>query len=209
MSIHFMLIYAATILIATIIPGPSMLLALTHGMRHGARRTVATALGNLTVTLLQAAVSIAGLGAVLLASETVFQIVKFAGAVYLVYLGITLLRSSTMHFAPVENQIVSQQASPFKLFRQGVMVTAGNPKAIVFFTAVFPQFIQSRSSFIAQFCLLMGIGALIAFGCFMLYALAGQKIVHRLRTFRAGRYVNRVAGGVFILAALGLAFGRK
>ena len=80
MSLNFILLYSLTVFIASIIPGPSMLLALTYGMRYGAKRTIASATGNLTVTLLQAAVSIAGLGAVLIASGTVFQLIKWAGA---------------------------------------------------------------------------------------------------------------------------------
>ena len=68
MSFEFLLIYSVTVFVASIIPGPSMLLALTHGMKYGARRTTVSALGNLSVTLIQAGISIAGLGAILLAS---------------------------------------------------------------------------------------------------------------------------------------------
>jgi threonine/homoserine/homoserine lactone efflux protein len=76
MSFNFLFIYLMTVFIASILPGPSMLLALTHGMNYGARRTLASAMGNVTVTLAQASISIAGLGAILVASEVVFNVIK-------------------------------------------------------------------------------------------------------------------------------------
>jgi len=98
MSVNFVLLYATTVFIASIIPGPSMLLALTHGMQFGARRSIASAMGNLSVTILQALISIAGLGTILIASEMAFQILKFVGAAYLVYIGISIFLSPTMSF---------------------------------------------------------------------------------------------------------------
>jgi threonine/homoserine/homoserine lactone efflux protein len=209
MSFHFVLIYALTIFIASIIPGPSMLLALTHGMQYGVRRTIASAMGNLSVTLVQAIISVAGLGAVLVASETLFLFIKYAGAGYLVYMGISLLRAPAMKLTQGGDQPVAGNGSLKKMFLQAAVVTAGNPKAIVFFTAVFPQFIDLRTTYLIQFFLLMGIGALIAFGCFMLYAFAGQRIVHLFAMARWGRYLNKAVGSAFILAALGLAAGRR
>ena len=209
MSFHFILIYALTIFIASIIPGPSMLLALTHGMRYGVRRTVASAMGNLSVTLVQATISIAGLGAVLIASETVFLVIKYAGAGYLIYMGIGLLRAPAMRLPQSGDPSAAGNGSLKKMFLQAAVVTAGNPKAIVFFTAVFPQFIDPRTTYLIQFCLLMSIGALIAVGCFMLYAFAGQKIVRLFSRARWGRFINKAVGGAFILAALGLAVSKR
>ena len=88
MSFNFILLFSMTVFIASIIPGPSMLLALTHGMNFGVKRTIASALGNVTVTIIQASISIAGLGAVLVASESVFQVIKWAGAIYLIYMSL-------------------------------------------------------------------------------------------------------------------------
>ena len=135
--------------------------------------------------------------------------IKFAGAAYLVFLGIGLLRSPALAVARPGARSDGQKTCLKKLFLQAVMVTAGNPKAIVFFSAVFPQFIDPQATYVNQFVLLMGIGAIIAFSCFMLYAIAGQKIVHFLTADRVGRSINRLMGGSFILAALGLAFSKK
>ena len=209
MSLHFILLFSMTVFIASIIPGPSMLLALTHGMHYGARRTVASAMGNITVTLIQAAISIAGLGTVLMASETVFHGIKWAGAAYLIYTGIGLFRSSKMALSPGSPHDSDGPGSLRKMYRQAALVTAGNPKAILFFTAVFPQFITHTSSYVLQASILMSICASIGFSCFMMYALGGQKIVSLFSSATIGKQINRVIGGTFISAGIGLAVSNR
>ncbi len=210
MTFNFFLLYSMTVFVASIIPGPSMLLALTHGMQYGARRTMASAMGNVAVTLLQAAVSIAGLGAILVASETLFQSIKWAGAAYLVYMGVVIMRSPAMGLDQTEKDLMGRgDVSLGKMFMQAALVTAGNPKAIVFFTAIFPQFIEPGSAFLDQFCVLMGTGALIAFSCFMLYAIGGQQIVAIFSRSAAGKYFNKIIGGSFIASGVGLAASNR
>ena len=209
MSFNFILLFSMTVFVASIIPGPSMLLALTHGMHYGARRTIASAMGNLTVTLIQASVSIAGLGTILIASEFLFQFIKWAGAAYLIYMGISILRSSKKPLTASEFAPSTKGNSLIRMYLQAVFVTAGNPKAIVFFTAVFPQFIDPNAAYLTQSYILLGIGALIAFSCFMIYAMSGQKIVSLFSNAIIGKYVNRVIGGTFVGAGIGLAASSK
>lgn len=184
-----------------------MLLALTHGMQHGAKRTVASALGNVLVTLIQASVSIAGLGTILLASESIFLIIKWAGAAYLVYIGITLLLSSETFSLKQENR--SEEKSLHRMFMQAALVTAGNPKAIVFFTAIFPQFIDPNRAYLTQSVTLLGLCALIAFICFMAYALCGQKIVSLFMQTHIHTRIKKVIGATFIGAGAGLAISNR
>ncbi|WP_163340304.1 LysE family translocator [Desulfopila sp. IMCC35008] len=207
MSLHFILIYSITVFVASIIPGPSMLLALTHGMQYGARKTIASALGNVTVTLVQASVSIAGLGTILIASETVFQIIKWAGACYLVYIGITFFLS-TDSFS-IKEKANRQTCSLRRMFMQAAIVTAGNPKAIVFFTAIFPQFINPQSAYLNQCITLLGICSLIAFICFMIYAICGQKIVILFSQAHIHTKIKKAIGVTFIGAGAGLALSNK
>jgi threonine/homoserine/homoserine lactone efflux protein len=96
-----------------------------------------------------------------------------------------------------------------KMFFQGVFVTAGNPKAIVFFAAVFPQFIDPNGAYIPQFITFMGTGGVIAFSCFMIYAIGGQNIVALFSKASVGKYINRTIGGAFIGAGIGLAVSNK
>ncbi len=209
MSFNFILLFSTTVFVASIIPGPSMLLALTHGMRYGTRRTIASAMGNVTVTLIQASVSIAGLGTILITSETIFQLIKWAGAAYLIYIGISMLCSSKMSLSQNEVKNVTQVTSLRRMYMQAALVTAGNPKAIVFFTAVFPQFINPDTAFLSQSCLLISICAFIAFTCFMFYAIGGQNIVALFSEATIGKYIQKIIGGTFIGAGIGLAASNK
>ena len=209
MTLSFLLLYSATVFIASIIPGPSMLLALTHGMRFGARRTIASALGNIAVTLIQASVSFAGLGAILIASEEVFQVIKFAGAAYLIYMGVCMFLSAKTPFSQPGTSDSAAWESMRKMFVQSALVTAGNPKAIVFFTAVFPQFIDPNAAYLAQSLVLMSVCVIIAFICFMMYALCGEKVLSVFSEQTVGKYVKRVIGTTFIASGVSLAVSRR
>lgn len=209
MSFEFFLIYSVTVFVASFIPDPSMLLALTHGMKYGAKKTIASALGNLSITLIQAAISIAGLGAILIASESLFNIIKWAGAGYLIYMGLSIWFSPNISISEEQNLQPASKATLRKMYLQAAFVTAGNPKAIVFFTAVFPQFINPNTAYIPQFSMLMGTGGVIAFGCFMIYAISGEKIMTLFSKATVGRYINKIIGCTFIGAGIGLASSNK
>ena len=88
-------------------------------------------------------------------------------------------------------------------------MTAGNPKAIVFFTAIFPQFVDPNAAYLIQFCMLLSICAFIAFTCFMIYAIAGSKIVSLFSSASVGKYIKIIIGGTFIGAGVGLAVSNK
>ena len=197
-----------TIFIASILPGPSMLLALTHGMNYGAKRTLSSAMGNVTVTLVQASISIAGLGTILVASETVFNTIKWAGAAYLIYIGIGLFLSPKSSLPLSEYKNPTKELSLRKMYLQAVFVTAGNPKAIVFFTAIFPQFIDP-DFYLIQSCMLLVICAFVAFACFMIYAIGGQEIVSLFSKTTVGKYINRGIGITFIGVGIGLVASNK
>jgi threonine/homoserine/homoserine lactone efflux protein len=211
MSVEFWMLYVTTVFVASIVPGPSMLLALTHGVRYGFRRSIATALGNTTASVLQAAVSAVGLGALLVASESIFHVVKWAGAAYLVYLGITLWRSPAIQVQRLTAQQLSEAGkTPLRrLFWQGFLVAIGNPKAIVFFTALFPQFISTDSTPIPQMVLLLLTLACIAFMCMMIYAIGGHHITPLFVKTALAKYINRTIAGIFMGSGIGLAFSKR
>lgn len=209
MSFEFWLVYAFTIFIISMVPGPSTLLALTHGIRYGAGRAMFSGLGNVIATLMQAGVSIAGLGVLLSASEPLFLAVKYAGAAYLIWLGFMVWR------APVENldintSVIRKSSKPaHRLFFDAFVVALGNPKAIVFFSALFPQFIGTDGVTVFKCFILLVTMAVLAFVTWMIYAFSGEKIAGLFRRFRIGRIVNKVLGGTFIGAGLGLAVSER
>lgn len=204
MALEFWGVYILTVFVASIIPGPSMILALTHGIKFGARNAVATALGNSAASFLQAVVSIAGLGALLAASETAFMVVKYAGAAYLIWIGVSVFMAGDFNLEEGQST-KAELPSSNKLFLQGFWVAAGNPKAIIFFSALFPQFISAGQSSVQHFALMLGLLTLIAFACMMIYACGGEKIKMFLRGTAVSRYVNKVLGTTFIGLGLSLA----
>jgi threonine/homoserine/homoserine lactone efflux protein len=191
-------LFLLTVLVASITPGPSMLLALDHGVRHGPRRAVATALGNVAATALQAGVSLAGLGVLIVRSAAIFAALRYAGAAYLAWCGLRMIlaRDADPGAAP---------GRPRRgLFLQALLVTLGNPKAVVFFTALYPQFIGATLT-PGRAAFMLGATLIITFLCMMTYAAAGDRLRALLARRRARRAMNAAFGLSFIGLGVGLA----
>jgi len=207
MSFSFLAVFLTTLFIATITPGPSMLLALNHGICFGWRRSLATAWGNVVATALQCVVSFAGLGFILAQAAWVFAAIRWAGAAYLVYLGGRLL------FGPVDmvaDGAAVQGARPRRsLFREAFIVTASNPKAVFFFSSLFPQFFVDGQLTPGKAALLCGSTLATTFGCMMLYATAGQRIQGLFRRARFRTVFQRGVGATLVGFGAGLALERK
>src|SRR5688572_29443204 len=129
MSIELWLAYVIAVLVISGTPGPNMLLSMTHGIHHGLTRTFSTMLGLLIGMTIILSISLAGLGAVLLRSSYIFEIIKYAGAAYLIYLGIKAWRTA--------NEGISAEGRPhargiLTRCRIGILVSLSNPKAILF-----------------------------------------------------------------------------
>lgn len=202
MSSAFPTVFLATVFVASITPGPSMLLALDHGVRHGPRRALATALGNVAATALQCGVSLAGLGALLSRSAVVFAALRYAGAAYLVYCGLRML------LAGADGPGAAAERPGRGLFLQAFLVTLGNPKAVVFFTALFPQFID-RSLTLGRGAFMLAAVLAITFLCMMTYSAAGGRIRALLARRRARRALNAAFGVSFVGLGAGLALERR
>jgi len=184
-----------------------MLLALNHGMQYGAKRTVITASGNVTASLIQASVSLAGLGAILIASEMLFLLIKLIGALYLIFMGIQTFRSSHL----VDNSTIENEDSlkPYhKMFFESFLVAMGNPKAILFFSALFPQFINIESFALSELFAAMVTLAAVAFICFMIYAIGGERIISLFNKGSIGRMINKVIGTTFVGSGLAIILKR-
>ena len=151
MLLEIWLIYLLTTFTSVVMPGPSMLLALYHGGQYGKKRTVATAVDTVLASLILGAISALGLGVILLASLVTFQVIKWLGAAYLIYLGINLWRNSSRPVQLLEDDRGPQRTSLVKLFRQAFWVSLGNPKPVIFFTAFFPQFINPQQAQTPQY----------------------------------------------------------
>ncbi|MFT8244181.1 LysE family translocator [Roseomonas sp. BN140053] len=198
MSLQLWLVYLVAALGLSLTPGPNGLLALTHGARFGLRPAAWTVLGGALGFLLLIAASLAGMGALLAASHTAFTAAKWAGAAYLVFLGIRLWRSP----APVVSAPAlaapggRDAAQPLRLFGDGLLVAVSNPKAMLFFAAFLPQFMVPGASFAAQLLLLGGTFVVVEVAYELLLASLAGRIAPWLG--RHGRAFNRAAGGTFV-----------
>jgi threonine/homoserine/homoserine lactone efflux protein len=172
MSIELWMAFVVASAILLVIPGPTILTVVSYSTTHGRRANVplvaAVALGDTTALL----VSLLGLGALLATSAFWFTVVKWAGGLYLLYLGIQLLRagiSSSKLVAPASS------GSRWKLFANTYLVTALNPKGIVFFVAFLPQFITPSAGVVQQLWVLAVIFVTMATVNATLYAVFGRR----------------------------------
>lgn len=195
-------------------PGPNMLLVMTTSARVGVRSAVATMAGCMTSLLAMMSLSAAGLGTVLQTFPAVFDALRLAGAAYLAWLGVQLWR------APVQDQgdvaqvdmgaaIAQAVRTPAALYREGFLVAASNPKAILFAAAFFPQFIRADAPALPQFGILLATFSVIEVGWYLVYAAGGDKVSQYLRRATVMRWFNRVTGGVFVGFALLMADLRR
>jgi homoserine/homoserine lactone efflux protein len=196
-------LYLTTVFIATITPGPSVLLGLRNGIIYGKLKSVATALGITVAAILMGSISLLGLGAVLVTSGLIFRIIKYAGACYLIYLGIKLwLTTGNINMAELNGHDL-KSVSSIKLFFQ--TVGFGNPKAILFFTALFPQFITQNSEQVIQYFIILFTLAIVVFACMMIYIFGGQKFAPYLKLDKFNKMLNKISGGIFVGFGIGLA----
>ena len=187
--------------------GPNNLLSVTNGARHGVSPAVLAASGRLVAFALMIAVAGLGMGAVLMASELAFHVVKYIGAAYLVWIGIRLLRAPAPT-ADVPSRDASAPPSLRALARQEFTVAAGNPKAILVFTAFFPQFVVPGAY--ASSYLLLGVTFLVfELVAIALYAMLGARMRRLANGSRAMRWFNKVSGSMMIGFGLILAFTRR
>jgi homoserine/homoserine lactone efflux protein len=198
MSLDLWLVYLAAAIGLSLTPGPNGLLSLTHGACFGLRPAVWTVLGGAAGFLLLIAASLAGLGALLAASEAAFTAAKWAGGAYLVWLGIRLWRSPAPVVAAPAGALAGGPgaARPLRLFGQGFLVAVSNPKALIFFAAFLPQFMVPGTSFAMQLLLLGGTFVVVE----VVYELVLAGLAGRIAPWlgRHGRLFNRAAGGTFI-----------
>ena len=203
MTLDLWLLYLLAAVGLSLTPGPNGLLSLTHGACFGLRATVWTVLGGAVGFFLLIAVSLAGMGTLLAASERAFTIAKWAGAAYLVWLGVRVWRApppfATLSTA-AQSPLLPAAGRPGRLFGEGFMVAVSNPKALIFFAAFLPQFMvpdgTGGSGFAMQLAVFGGTFVAVEFVYELLLAAMAQRIAPWLG--RHGRWFNRGAGVTFV-----------
>jgi len=208
MDLTYWLIFAGTVLGVSLIPGPSTFIAFAHGATYGWLRSLATACGNASASTLQAIAASAGLGLIITSWALLFAIIKYAGALYLIYVGIQLWRSAAQRVS-LGTTGSDVQAPTFKLFSGGFTVAVSNPKAIVFFTALFPQFLSSDGNGIGQLTGMVLVVCLSAFAVAAFYGCLGAYVRGLELSRSLMTRVYKTTGGLFIASGFGLAASRN
>lgn len=199
MNVETWTIYALTVLALMSTPGPSQLLMLSNSGVHGFRRSLSTAAGDLTANAFQMLAAGLGLAAIIAASATALTVIKWAGVTYLIWLGLRMIRRAKPDDPVTSTQ--RERASLRTLWLQGFLTSAANPKAVVFFAALFPQFITPDAEFWPQF-LILSVTYIVMDGLFLsAYGLGANWVVKRFKG-DARVWVERLGGSFMIGAAL-------
>ncbi len=204
MENYLLFVVVATITVMS--PGPGVILTLTNSIRSGFLTAVSGILGIVAGTFLVAAVSATSLGLLLMTSSLAFNVMKVLGAVYLIYLGIKLWRSTASPIVAVTQQ---SNNTYFWKFFEGLSLQLTNPKAVFFFLSVFPQFISYQDHSAQQFSFLVITYSVLVLIIHLLYAYLAQSAQVWLGSSKGRKWVNRIGGGCFIGFGVGLATASK
>lgn len=203
MNLHNWEAFAFTTFLICFSPGPNMLHMLTSSARYGVRRTCFSMAGCFLAVSGMIAISVAGIGALLQASPHIFNLLRYAGGAYLLYLGVQSWRGPVAASASAGIAVSPAMVSPAgrTLFRNGFLVGISNPKALLFAGAFLPQFMDPSLPTQQQLIVLFITFTIIELGCYTIYALGGQKLAGFLSRTRVRRYFNRLTGCLFALFA--------
>lgn len=206
MSLKLLLVFAMTEFLVGLTPGPAVFLVISQGMKGGFKRSLRGILGIEVVNVIYFAISALGLAALLIASANLFQIIRWVGAGYLLLIGIKMLLLKPE--AEVHGEQAAKSGDSLKLFSQGVVAQLTNPKAVLYFTALLPQFISPGSQVVKQFVVLGIISILVEGPVLMAYGWLAER-GGTLIPERFASLPDRIAGGFLIGAGAGLGLLRK
>ncbi|OJJ14683.1 hypothetical protein BKI52_41335 [marine bacterium AO1-C] len=210
MEFTLWLSFLGTAAVLAITPGPSVLLATANSMKYGTKRTLGTILGDLSANLCQMILASLGLASIVVSSGELFQVIKWCGVAYLIYMGINkILTKPQIDLSTANEQEGNKRRGFGKLYLEGFLMSAANPKAIVFFAALFPLFIVSNAPFLPQ-VVVMAITYLAVDGLSLLiYAQFAERLKLYLENQEKVHLQNRIVGVLLIFSGLMLSLVRR
>jgi threonine/homoserine/homoserine lactone efflux protein len=203
MSWQVWLLFAVTETFLCLSPGPAVLFVVSNGLSRGGGASLWANAGILTGNSFYFLLSAFGLGAMLLASHELFTIIKYAGATYLVFLGVQTFRGSGLASEPA--RALEVEYSGWKTLARGFALQVANPKALVFFVALLPQFIDARHAIAPQIAILAITSVLIEFVVLGGYGYLAGRVSTLARQPRFMRQTNAASGVMLIVAGAGVA----
>ena len=208
MSLTTYLLYLAAVAVLVLSPGPTMLMCMTTALNDGKSGALAAAAGSISAVLGVMTLSALGLGALLAASELAFIVVKVIGAVYLIWLGIKTF-CNNVDAIDIKRAATDTGRRLRAHYVRGLLVGSSNPKAILFFTAFFPQFLNPIEPFLPQYSILALTFIACEFSVLAMCAFGVSAIAPVLRSRWRMRWINRVTGGLFATMGGLLLFSRR
>lgn len=203
-----LLLFAGSVFLLALTPGPDILYVLARGLSQGRKAGLCAAAGFNLGVIVHTLFAAFGLSAILAASATAFMVIKLAGAAYLIYLGVKMLRSASTAAVIGGDRRAIPAAT---IFRQSIIANVLNPKVALFFLAFLPQFTNPERGSVAVQMLILGVVfMLVSFAVFSAVAMFCGVVGNRLRTNpRVERRLNLGAGGVLVGLGLWLALGES
>lgn len=205
MSLSLWLTYLIATIVLSVTPGPGVFSSLSSGLNHGFRMGVWNGVGMQAANFVLICIVSVGLGAMLLASEGLFTLVKWIGVAYLVYLGIVTWRSPAQAFRQEKDDAHTAK----DVFLKGFLVNITNPKGIIFYVAILPQFIDVQRPQAVQYAILAATTLLVDLVVMSGYTALAAKVLRVMRDPSRLRWVNRTLGGAFVAAGVALASFRR
>lgn len=204
MELHVYLAFVVATSIMIALPGPSVILTVAHSISFGWRPAIATVAGATMGIAVQLIVAAIGLTSLLNVVAGAFEWLRWAGATYLVYLGIKQWRSAS---EPLK--VETSEVSKRNLFVQGLVITIPNPKSLIFIAAFLPQFIDATRPLGVQFILIVPTFLVITFAVTSVWALLAGSAREFLRSQRAIQTVSKTVGGLMVVAGIKLVAARR
>lgn len=201
--------YIAFVTIITVLllsPGPSVLLSINNGATYGLKPAAIGVIGNVVAFQILIMLSATGVGAILTTSSDFFMVLKIIGASYLIYLGCKLWLSPVLETTGAVASSPSHK-SKTSLFKQAFIVTISNPKALIFVSALLPQFINAKEALLPQTIILAITTAVIHFTIYMSYTILSARVRFFLENPRKKMLFNKCSGLVFVGFAIALILG--
>ncbi len=203
MTLNTWLIFVGTAFIATLLPGPSATLALAHGAQHGLRRALFTITGINLAVLLMMLLSAGGAGLLLHEAPQAFAWLQKIGSLLLLVIAFLMWRSPATPVAAASVTAL-RGVSATRLLATGFLTSISNPKALVFFFALFPQFMTIQGTASVQFTLLVVTWLVCEFAWLTVYAVSGKRLMQWLAQRGHERWLQRVCAAVLVFIALSI-----
>ena len=203
LDLYLAFVLASTLLI--LMPGPNVTLLVANSIAYGARRALATLAGTSSAIALQLVVTVLGMTSLMLVLASWFEWLRWAGVLYLVYLGVQQWRALPVALEDIDPQAIAARA----LFWRGFLVSATNPKTLLFYAAFFPQFVDPASAPLPQLLLMSATFLCLAVALDGSFALLAGRLRELFRGRARARLRNRLTGSLLIGAGLALALARR